>query len=107
MGFFDKLNKKELDKEIFDTEVKIKQSKFKINELEQTIKILQRDIINLSMDYEMMRLLKIKVDNPHLGNEYLEPSDIQTLLHTILKTNDSYEKINNLTNKKPKKWENL
>lgn len=55
----------------------------------------------------MMRLLKIKVDNPHLGNEYLDPSDIQTLLHTILKTNDSYEKINNLTNKKPKKWENL
>ena len=47
MGFFDKLNKKELDKEILDTEVKIKQSKFKINELEQTIKILQRDIINL------------------------------------------------------------
>ena len=107
MGFFENLDKKDLDNEINDTENKIKRNKFKINELEQSIKLLQRDIINLSMDYEMLRLLKIKVDNPHIGNEYLEQSDIQTLLHTILKTNDSYEKINNLTNKKPKKWENL
>ena len=36
MGFFDKLNVKDLDSEIINTEHKIKQSKFKINVLKSS-----------------------------------------------------------------------
>lgn len=94
MDFFEKLNKKELNDFIKETENKIKSKKMKIKELEASIKLLHKDVINLGIDYEMLRLLQIKVENPHIGNEYLEPNDLQLFLQTILKTNDSYEKLN-------------